>query len=217
MEYLEDGDLHTYLQSIDRPMTEHECRHIIRQILQSLDVMHTEDFTHGDIKPKNVLIRQRAAYGQPQMWWVKLADFGIAKRAKEISGETTLAGTPEYMAPELLRGEPPEDPRAGDIWAVGTMAFRMLTKQAAFISHFLAVQYVDRPDELFPRAALSEWSVTADGQDFIRRLMEPIPERRLASNQALDEGWLQMGTTETQKAQTNYDSEYVHRGQQALL
>lgn len=133
MEYLEDGDLHTYLDNIAYPMSEQDSRHIIRQVLQSLAIMHGEGFTHGDIKPRNILIKQRAIEGRPHIWWVKVADFGISKRAKEASGMTTLMGTPEYMTPEMLqRGIVLEDLAAVDIWAVGVMTFNMLTRQAAF-------------------------------------------------------------------------------------
>ena len=222
MEYLEDGDLHTYLYSKVDPMTEDDSRHIIRQVLQALDFMHSEDFTHGDIKPKNVLIKQRAAEGQPHMWWVKLADFGISKRVKEVSGTTAVAGTSEYMAPEMLRGMTMEDLPAADIWAVGVMAFFMLTKQAPFQTNWLAGQYRDKPEELFPRVALNKFNVSTDGQAFIRTLMGPTPEQRPSSVQALDEGWVKISPSETQQTETqqtetqqtgsDYDSEYVSLG-----
>lgn len=207
MEYLEGGDLHTHLEGIDTPLSEADCRHITRQVLQGLSVMHDEGFTHGDVKPRNVLIKQRAAEGQPQTWWVKLADFGISKRAKEVSGATTLVGTPEYMAPELQRGTATQDLPAADIWAVGVMAFYMLTREAPFQPFWLASQYRDRPDELFPQAALGRWDVGADCQAFIRKLMGAMPEQRPSSDRALEDSWLRIGWLETQESETNYDSE----------
>lgn len=51
MEYLPHGDLQQYLKD-DQSMPEEDSRHIIRQVLQGLAIMHREGFTHGDIKPK---------------------------------------------------------------------------------------------------------------------------------------------------------------------
>jgi serine/threonine protein kinase len=128
-------------------------------------------------------------------WWVKVSDFGITKRmnsAMEVL--STVKGTMPYMAPELLSHEPGRmimiDHQAADMWSLGEMVFRMLTKTPAFgpgtLYHYLA-----RPD-LFPSYKLIEKGVSHQAVDFIQSLMKPPPESRLRSVAALYHPWLQI-------------------------
>ena len=69
----------------------------------------------------------------PNEWWVKIADFGISKRIEDGLGmSTTLKGTLGYIAPEIYGFTEKGSPYAVDIWAVGEIAFKMLTKQQTF-------------------------------------------------------------------------------------
>ncbi|KAJ5850197.1 hypothetical protein N7455_010053 [Penicillium solitum] len=67
-----------------------EAKVIAFQILEGLTMMHGNEFVHGDLKPNNILIKSHP----PNMWWVKLSDFGLSKRVEEASGAPTLKGTP---------------------------------------------------------------------------------------------------------------------------
>ncbi|KAJ5186705.1 Tetratricopeptide-like helical [Penicillium cf. viridicatum] len=101
MEYLEIGDLFTYLHKKGPvpPLPEIEAKEIAYQVLDGLSMMHENGFAHRDLKPHNILIKSYP----PHKWWIKLADFGITKRIEESHGQptTTLQGTPEYFAPEI--------------------------------------------------------------------------------------------------------------------
>lgn len=143
----------------------------------------------SNLQHKNVLIKQLPTSEGPHTWWVKLADFGITKRVIESSGKSTVVGTLEFMAPELSRGLTDVNYPAADMWAVGAMAFRMLTEAAAFSSPFEALRYLDHPDGLFPYATLNKCEVSQDGQAFIRALLSP-PNQRLDSKAALLQEWV---------------------------
>src|SRR5262249_39014820 len=96
-------------------------------VLSAVSHAHTNLIVHRDIKPSNVLVRNDGL--------VKLLDFGVAKLLEEEgrAGEATLtvdggrALTPEYAAPEQLKGEPVTT--ATDVYALGVLLYALLTGQ----------------------------------------------------------------------------------------
>ena len=93
---------------------------ILRAICGGVDAAHRAGIVHGDLKPENVMLPRD---GSP----ARLVDFVGPRRT---TPDGTILGTPAYMAPEQLRGEPP-CPRS-DVFSVGVMAFEMLTGRLPF-------------------------------------------------------------------------------------
>jgi serine/threonine protein kinase len=99
-------------------------------IANAMAAANAAGLVHGDLKPGNIMITPEGA--------VKLLDFGLARRTLPSAGGAAhsvngvIAGTPQYMAPELLRGEP-IDHRA-DIFSFGVVLYRMLTGRDLFDS-----------------------------------------------------------------------------------
>jgi serine/threonine protein kinase len=83
----------------------------------ALAVAHRAGILHGDVKPGNVLVTPEHK--------VKLGDFGIARYASQVSGSGRLMGTPAYLAPEQIQGQP-QDARS-DQFALGIVLHQMLT------------------------------------------------------------------------------------------
>ncbi len=139
----------------------------------------------------------------PDHWWVKLSDFGISKRAADnLTSSSTMKGTLRYMAPELLGFvEPGEESimrnaQAADMWALGEIAFQMLTKDPTFKSINLLSNYVRSADN-FPSAALRAHVVSEVGIDFIRCSMRPKPEDRQTTAKALLQAWMEPWNSHT--------------------
>ena len=121
---------------------------IVEQIAAALDYAHSRNIVHRDIKPANILIEQAHGAGPaasadrlslaPHLTSdtrAVLTDFGIAKSldpaATGLTNTGALIGTPEYMAPEQIRGGHAVDRRA-DVYALGVLAYRALTGRRPF-------------------------------------------------------------------------------------
>ncbi len=133
----------------------------------------------------------------PDLWWVKLSDFGISKRAADnLTASSTMKGTLRYMAPELLGLVGPgaesdmRNAQAADMWALGEIAFQMLTKDPTFKSINLLLNYV-RSTDSFPSAALRAHAVSEVGVEFIHICMQPKPEDRQPAAKALFQAWME--------------------------
>lgn len=108
-----------------------EAIRLLREVADALAFAHALGVVHRDLKPDNILLQNGHAI---------LADFGIASAVQQATRESpaerltragTGLGTPGYMAPEQLAGEPDVDARA-DIYALGVVAYEMLAGHAPF-------------------------------------------------------------------------------------
>jgi serine/threonine-protein kinase len=133
MEYLDGLTVGQLLQR-QSPLPVARTLHILQQVCAALAEAHARGIVHRDIKPENVMV---CRYGG--VWdFVKILDFGLVKQlsekhSRDLTRSLRILGTPLYMAPERLRNPSDVDPRA-DIYAVGALAFLMLTGRALFQS-----------------------------------------------------------------------------------
>jgi serine/threonine-protein kinase len=122
MEFVEGSNLKLMYNEHD-PVLLENVGNILIDTASALEHVHERGFMHLDFKPENVLITRNAA--------VRLADFDLAQPIpKEPVIQTKNPGTPTYMAPEQLLGEP-MDQRA-DIFAFGVSAYELLTNHKPF-------------------------------------------------------------------------------------
>lgn len=106
-----------------------EAVRLLRDIVDGVAHAHRRGVVHRDLKPDNVMLAERHAL---------VMDFGVAKAMRDASASHHLTsigislGTPAYMAPEQAAADPNVDHRA-DIYALGVMAYEMLTGQPPFV------------------------------------------------------------------------------------
>jgi len=134
MEYLKGETLHARLR---RELKQHQSLSISAaleiglQTAEALHYMHSQNVIHCDIKSENIfLCVQQSEHRQRTV--VKLIDFGLS-RSKSTNlqlAKAEVAGTPEYMAPELIRGHAPQP--SMDIYSLGILFYEMLTGRLPF-------------------------------------------------------------------------------------
>jgi tRNA A-37 threonylcarbamoyl transferase component Bud32 len=166
------------------PMPPDRLLRIARQVLRALGEAHGKGIIHRDIKPENVFVAELG--GESDI--AKLLDFGIAKAT--VSGEQTLtntgfvAGTPAYMAPELIQGHP-ADVRS-DIYSFGATLYYALTARLPFVEDdpvALFAAHLHRTPERM--SAVSTRPIHPALEGIVQRCMAKDPEDRYASTQAL--------------------------------
>jgi len=155
---------------------------ITTQLLSALGVAHEGRVLHRDVKPSNVFLTTGVDGSAPM---VKVVDFGIARFLDDTSRRTTtgkVIGTLAYMAPEVLRGQPPS--AAADLYAVGVVLFEMLTGKRPFdVRRKDLVEAVVREEAPDPRTI--EPSIPKAVADVVLRALRKKPELRFDSAKAM--------------------------------
>jgi TolB-like protein len=180
MELLEGEPLSEHLRR--GPLSVDQALPIAVDMLAALGAIHASGIVHRDLKPSNVFL---ARHG------VKLLDFGLARSEvtatlDSLDGLTrvgTVVGTPGYMAPEMITGDP-VDART-DLFAVGAILFEMLAGRPAFsgrtVTAVLNATLTEQPP------ALAGSPAVAAVDRVIRRALAKKPEGRPASTEAMAE------------------------------
>jgi eukaryotic-like serine/threonine-protein kinase len=170
MDYVEASNLKE-LHARQDPVLLENVAQILIDMAEGLEHMHDNGFMHLDFKPENVLVTRNAS--------VRLVDFDLAQPIPEKPKKASKKnpGTPAYMAPEQLRGEP-ISPRV-DVFSYGVAAYELLTHHKPFPgetpAEILAKQ-LDRSGFASPRQHNPD--IPAALQKVILRCLEYEPERR---------------------------------------
>jgi serine/threonine-protein kinase len=133
MEYIDGQDLTHYLRQHKR-LTLDKARPLLRDVAMALDYAHTQGLVHRDIKPANIMLEAvTAPCAESVCHRAILMDFGVARVIASSSDltKTGAIGTLDYMAPEQIVSAKEVDGRA-DIYALGIVAYQMLTGQLPF-------------------------------------------------------------------------------------
>lgn len=129
---------------------------------------------HRDLKPENVLIKEGN---------FKLADFGFCKELGTETMTRTMLGSPLYMAPEILRGEPYSV--NADIWSVGVIFFEMLYGFCPYQSNSIAtlISVIEEQPLYFDSA----YNVSPNIKRFITKCLQKDDRHRITWNEFFEE------------------------------
>jgi hypothetical protein len=172
MEYIDGGDLEDFRRGQGGTLADDVAATVADQILAGLSQLHRHGVVHLDLKPGNVL---RTRDGQ-----VKLLDYGVAKRLKDLRDGQAVAGTPAFMAPEAADGGD-VGPRS-DLYSFALMLYVLLAGKLPF----------DKTDAAATRAWRNQPRKSLEGVSAAwRAVLEPClaldPAKRLANAEVVRE------------------------------
>ena len=181
-EYLEGGELFDRIVEKDG-YTECEARDSCKIVFEALRYAHSKGVVHRDLKPENLLLQYKDSDSE-----IKIADFGLAKKATADNSLKTVCGTPGYVAPEMLRLQ-----RYGtkvDMWSMGVITYILVGGYPPF--------YGDTDKELFRATKKGEfkfhqefWGEISQGvKDMISSMLVLDPAKRASASDILAHPWI---------------------------
>jgi serine/threonine-protein kinase len=177
-EYLRGYTLAHLLNSV-RPMPEKDAIKLTTRLCDALAYMHEHGVIHRDLKPQNIMMCYDGT--------IRILDFGIAKSAEgrriTFAGFSPAVGTPDYMAPEQIKGKRGDE--RTDIYSLGAMLYEMVVGETPFEGDNLFVVMNARVtgDPVAPRKRNP--SVSPQVEEIILHAMEREPAKRYSSASAM--------------------------------
>ncbi|KAJ2160409.1 hypothetical protein GGF46_002299 [Coemansia sp. RSA 552] len=195
MEYLEGGDLFTYL-SDNGPFAEADCRPLFKQICSAVRYLHANGITHRDIKLDNILIK---AVSDGTVSLVKIADFGLARAVGDGETMRTICGTPSYLAPEIVCRDSAGQPydKSVDVWALGIVLYALHTNSFPFSKVLLNGGATNVSLDTYVSACkMTEENkgysaLTPELQNLLADMLQIDPSQRLTIEAAIQHPWTQ--------------------------
>jgi eukaryotic-like serine/threonine-protein kinase len=184
MEYLEGLDLLRILETTG-PLGGPRLLHVLDGTCAALAEAHDLGLVHRDVKPANLMLCRRAGTHDV----VKVLDYGIARQVSAPLDETgapfEVAGTPDYMSPEVIRGE--DVGPASDVYSLGVTAYQLLTGWRLFGARALGDQLAHHlhTEPIPPSQRLA--GVPPDLEAVILRCLAKDPQARYADARELRE------------------------------
>ena len=160
---------------------------LMGQACGSLAEAHALGFVHRDIKPENLFVAEMGGVRD----FVKVLDFGIAKVSQDLEDtqltrEGMVAGTPAYLSPEVIRGEP-ADPRS-DVYSLGCVLYVALAGRPPFKAKTAMEMLLKHAEEVpVPPSERLGRDLPADLEEVVLRCLAKKPADRYADAQEL--GW----------------------------
>lgn len=169
------------------------------QIASAIEYLHSKKICHRDLKPENILL----CSVDDRNPLVKITDMGLSKLLVDQTRLKTFCGTPQYIAPEVLKqgelngGELTFRERAYsvkvDCWGLGVVLYILLSGSPPFsedrkIGMKLREQILNANYVFYPKLF---GNISEEAQDLIRKLLKVDPNERISSSEILQHSWLQ--------------------------
>eukprot|EP01025_Chloroclados_australasicus_P014307 TRINITY_DN166_c1_g1_i2.p1 TRINITY_DN166_c1_g1~~TRINITY_DN166_c1_g1_i2.p1 ORF type:complete len:489 (-),score=39.73 TRINITY_DN166_c1_g1_i2:362-1828(-) len=182
MELVPGGELYD-LVIRKGPQSEGKARQILQQLMDALDYCHLQGIYHRDLKPENVLLSSNGD--------VKLSDFGLGSLPESTRGPDgqlqTTCGTPNYVAPEVLRRKGYKGAPA-DVWSLGVVLYVITAAALPF----------DEPNVqlLFRSILRGQFDLphhfSPELKDLLRKMICIDPEQRISISEMREHPWVKI-------------------------
>jgi serine/threonine protein kinase len=194
LEFVEGGSLYHTMKQFGGAFPEKLAAVYAEGILEGLQFIHERNIIHCDLKAANILTTKTGA--------VKLGDFGVSKEFSFENMDTSVAGTPNWMAPEII--ELKGATTASDIWSLGCTVIELLTGKPPYadcnpMTALFRIVEDDMP--ALPR------DISLDASDFLTKCLQKDPSTRASAASLLQHQWIKThiknakapGTIKTEK------------------
>ncbi|KAH9157571.1 hypothetical protein AeRB84_000613 [Aphanomyces euteiches] len=188
-EYMAGGELFDRIVE-EAYYCEDEARKIVRVLLEALKYCHDQHVVHRDLKPENLFLASPT-----DNTTLKMGDFGFAAYAPEPTLRGTC-GTPSYVAPEIIAGQPYGKPI--DVWSLGVITFILLCGSPPFhgSTHIELYSSIRRGVYECPK------DLSTDAQDVLAKMLVVEPTGRSTVEQLLDHPWIASDASKTPLTRT---------------
>jgi len=166
LDFINGGELFFHLKKEGR-FPEARVKFYAAEIVCALAHLHSLGIVYRDLKPENILLNSEGH--------ITITDFGLSKEITPTEGTHTFCGTPEYLAPEVLKGQ--GHGIAVDWWSLGTLIYEMLTGLPPFYSQNINIMYqkILNGELRFPSY------VSSEAQSLLEGLLTREVDKRLGS------------------------------------
>jgi len=172
----------------EKGMPEKLAKLWLYQACLALSHMHENDIPHRELKPQSIIVSPEGVDK-----FVTVADFGMAKLARNTPLMQTIPGNRLYMAPELFNGDNYKYTPKGDLWSFGVIIYKCLTGIDAFCKPEDTTQKIIKAikEATFDFEDPKWCAVSEEAKDLIRKFLVVDPEARIKFDQALEHPWFQ--------------------------
>ncbi|CAL1397542.1 unnamed protein product [Linum trigynum] len=189
LDYVTGGELYDRIAFKGR-LSEAEGRKLFHQLIDGVSYCHNHGVFHRDLKLENVLLDAKGR--------IKISDFGLSALPKHFRDDGllhTICGTPNYVAPEVLRNKG-YDGATADIWSCGVILYVTLTGSLPFDDRNLAVLY---HKILKGEVEMPKWMSPGAG-NLISKILDPNPATRITMAGIKSDPWFKQDYVATAAA-----------------
>lgn len=180
-EFCEGGEL--FDKVVEKgSFSEQDAAKVMYQLLSACSYIHANHIVHRDLKPENILLDTKN-----DDYVIKIIDWGTARTFNPNKKMNHISGTPYYIAPEVLKEKYDEK---CDVWSCGVILYILLCGYPPFNADTdeEILEKIKKGKFIFPA---EEWDlVSKEAKEFICKLLEYDPKKRLSASKALEEPWI---------------------------
>ena len=200
-----NGQLYDLLHKSNKKVKNIFIKKYLYQTIQAIKELHKKKIIHRDIKPENILIDNKDN--------ALLSDFGIATHCKEGEKRNTYCGTDEYLAPEVIRGEPYDEKI--DIWAIGILIYECISPLGK--TPFNKIDFLKRTDDNKEYIIKNEKDLKINydknfdplAKNLIEKILKINPKERLSINNILNHIFFNNINVNLRNDAFNYENEDI--------
>jgi serine/threonine protein kinase len=202
MEFLPGGTLQDVVKEYGRygGLEEDHMRNVIGSVLKGLAYLHKLNIMHRDMKSKNILIDADGG--------TKLADFGVSRELHQSCMARSMVGTPLFMAPEILEGDPYG--YGADVWSLGIVSLHVangeIPRRGTPVRELMRMVIAQPPPTI---QCPEQWS--KEFSHFISMCLVKSPEKRANCEDLLNSDWIRNCGDDSEQTKANMKGRTIGR------